>query len=153
MENTVPRQVSCVRARPTVFELLTCVSFEFVEEGGDFWSDGVAPHAFDHDEVDIRPVLEVFLFVVGFADVFLCDKFDFIVSRAVAQTEKIVSWNSKNLSDKHNHLSPNGFLLLKGGDLEEELKPFKKRAEQNNISDFFDEPFFETKKIVYLPKP
>ncbi len=82
------------------------------------------------------------------------DTYDFIVSRAVAQMETFVRWNKNKVHKKHNHLQDfglkNGILYLKGGDLTEELQDFPK-AKIYNLPDFFEEEFFETKKIVYLP--
>lgn len=78
-------------------------------------------------------------------------KFDFVVSRAVMPLQDLVNIASKNISkDSHNAL-PNGFLCLKGGDLQEELKPFKNKVIQYNLSDYFKEEFFDTKKVIYLP--
>lgn len=77
--------------------------------------------------------------------------FDFVVSRAVmplGDLEKIVR---KNISKKQNNSLPNGILCLKGGELEAEIQPFKKYAEVNSLKDFFEEEFFETKKVIYLP--
>ena len=56
----------------------------------------------------------------------------------------------KNISPKHKHAMKNGILYLKGGDLSEELLNFPK-AECFDLKDYFDTPFFETKKVVYLP--
>ncbi len=75
---------------------------------------------------------------------------DFVVSRAVARLELLVPWIKKNIAKKNKHNLPNGVLCLKGGDLKEELKNFEK-AQVFSVSDFFEEEFFETKKIVYLP--
>ena len=61
-----------------------------------------------------------------------------------------VPWIKKNISKKSKHYLPNGVLCLKGGDLTEELKNFPK-ARIFALSDFYEEDFFETKKIVYLP--
>lgn len=76
--------------------------------------------------------------------------FDFIVSRAVTNMPDFVSWiNGKIKKASKNDLS-NGILYLKGGDLTEELHDFPK-AKQYNLSDYFSEEFFETKKVVHLP--
>ncbi len=77
-------------------------------------------------------------------------KFDFIVSRAVTNMPDFVSWIQNNIKPKSVHSLKNGILYLKGGDLSEELKPFPKAVEYP-ISEFFNEDFFETKKVVYLP--
>ncbi len=81
----------------------------------------------------------------------LKDKYDFIVSRAVTNLPEFVSWVHSKLAKQNNHLFKNGIIYLKGGDLAEEVKPYKKRATVIEISDFFGEEFFSTKKIVYLP--
>ena len=81
----------------------------------------------------------------------LHDKYDFVVSRAVTAMPRFAEWiRGKFKKDSLNPL-PNGLLYLKGGDLSEELKDFP-NAELHNISDFFEEDFFETKKVVYLHK-
>jgi len=77
-------------------------------------------------------------------------EFDFIVSRAVTNMPDFVNWVDDNVSKKQNHELANGILYLKGGDLTEELATFPK-ATQYNLSDFFTEEFFETKKVVHLP--
>ena len=76
--------------------------------------------------------------------------FDFIVSRAVTNMPDFVSWVRDKIKKAQQHTLPNGILYLKGGDLSEELKDFPK-ATQYNISDFFKDDFFETKKVVHLP--
>ena len=76
--------------------------------------------------------------------------FDFIVSRAVTNMPDFVSWIKGKIKKTNTNDLPNGILYLKGGDLTEELKNFPK-ATQYNLSDFFKEEFFETKKVVYLP--
>lgn len=78
------------------------------------------------------------------------EKFDFIVSRAVTNMPDFVTWISDKVKKESNHELKNGILYLKGGDLTEELSTFPK-AIQHNLSDFFKEEFFETKKVVYLP--
>ncbi|AWA28883.1 16S rRNA (guanine(527)-N(7))-methyltransferase RsmG [Flavobacterium magnum] len=76
--------------------------------------------------------------------------FDFIVSRAVTNMPDFVSWIKDKIKKQQKHELKNGILYLKGGDLTEELKDFPKAA-QYNISDFFTDEFFETKKVVHLP--
>lgn len=78
-------------------------------------------------------------------------KYHFIISRAVTDFERFVSLASKNIDKSGINSLRNGILYLKGGDLSEELEKFKESATVWNIKDFFSEPFFETKKIVYLP--
>ena len=78
------------------------------------------------------------------------DTYDFIVSRAVAQMETFVRWTKGKINKKQHHKIKNGILYLKGGDLTEELKKYTS-VSIFNLSDFFDEDFFETKKVVHLP--
>jgi len=77
-------------------------------------------------------------------------EFDFIVSRAVTKMDDFVKWIRKKIKKKQNHEIKNGVLYLKGGDLTAELINFK-NAKLYNISDFFNEDFFETKKVVHVP--
>jgi len=77
------------------------------------------------------------------------DTYDFIVSRAVAQMETFVGWTKGKISKKQNHKLKNGILYLKGGDLTEELEKYTS-ATIYNLPDYFDEDFFETKKVVHL---
>lgn len=78
-------------------------------------------------------------------------KFDFIVSRAVMNTDDLVRLVRKNVDHKRQQNAlPNGLVCLKGGELTNELKAFKHTAEVWNVSDFFAEEFFDTKKVVYV---
>ncbi len=81
----------------------------------------------------------------------LNDQFDFVVSRAVTSLPEFVQLVSKNIARKDKNSIPNGIIYLKGGDLTEEIKPFKKVVQVLDGSSFFEEEFFETKKILYLP--
>jgi len=76
--------------------------------------------------------------------------FDFIVSRAVTNMPDFVSWVKGKTKKINKHQLQNGILYLKGGDLTEELKDFPK-ATQYDLADFFEDEFFETKKVVHLP--
>lgn len=78
------------------------------------------------------------------------DTYDFIVSRAVAQMETFVRWVKGRISKQQNHELRNGILYLKGGDLSEELKRYT-LATIYDLTDYFQEDFFETKKVVHLP--
>jgi 16S rRNA (guanine527-N7)-methyltransferase len=78
-------------------------------------------------------------------------KYDFVVSRAVTEFPAFVKLTSKNISKKSNNSIRNGILYLKGGDLDSELGNMKDKVKIWNISEFFSESFFETKKIVYMP--
>lgn len=77
-------------------------------------------------------------------------EFDFIVSRAVTKMDDFTKWTKKKIRKKSNHELKNGILYLKGGDLSEELLNFPK-ATIFNLSDYFLEEFFETKKVVHIP--
>jgi len=77
-------------------------------------------------------------------------EYDFIVSRAVAQMETFVRWIKGRIAKKSEHQLKNGILYLKGGDLTEELQLYKS-AKIYDLSDYFKEDFFETKKVVHLP--
>jgi len=77
--------------------------------------------------------------------------YDFIVSRAVTQMQRFVPWIKGKISQKNlDSERINGLLYLKGGDLAEELGTMKARI--SSLSNFFTSEFFETKKVVYLPK-
>ena len=77
-------------------------------------------------------------------------KFDFVVSRAVMPLSDLVKLVRKNVSNKHHNAVPNGIIVLKGGDLKEELRPFKE-AEVTPCSTWFKGEWFETKQVIYLP--
>ena len=77
--------------------------------------------------------------------------FDFIVSRAVTDLSQFTQWVRGKVSDIHYHHLRNGILYLKGGDLTQELFPFRKKVRTWDISDFFEEEYFQTKKVIYLP--
>ena len=81
----------------------------------------------------------------------LKEKYDFVVSRAVTKLPEFVNWVRKNISKKQRNALPNGIIYLKGGDLTEEIKPFKRNIFIQNLSEYFDEEFFETKKVLHLP--
>ena len=78
-------------------------------------------------------------------------KFDFVVSRAVMAAPELVQIVQKNVAREQRNALPNGLLCLKGGELAEELKPFHRKAQVWNLSEEFEEEFFETKKVVYIP--
>jgi 16S rRNA (guanine527-N7)-methyltransferase len=78
------------------------------------------------------------------------DNYDFIVSRAVAAMPTFVHWTKGKILKKNNHLLKNGIIYLKGGDLNDELKDYK-TVTVYNLTDYFNEDFFETKKVVHLP--
>ena len=78
------------------------------------------------------------------------EEYDFIVSRAVAQMETFVRWNKGKIAKKQQHDLKNGILYLKGGDLSEELAKYTS-ATIYDLPNYFEEDFFETKKVVHLP--
>jgi 16S rRNA (guanine527-N7)-methyltransferase len=77
-------------------------------------------------------------------------QFDFIVSRAVAVMPTFVHWVKGKIKKESVHQRRNGILYLKGGNLEEELKEYR-TAEIFELSDYFNEEFYDTKRVVYLP--
>ena len=82
-------------------------------------------------------------------------KFDFVVSRAVTELPAFVSWVWNKITANGNNALPNGIIYLKGGDLSDEINALKisqKQISIYNIKDFFDDSFFETKKIIYIQK-
>lgn len=78
-------------------------------------------------------------------------QFDFVVSRAVMPLEDLVRIIKKNIKKQQANSLPNGLICLKGGELRHEIMPFKNKAMEVNLKDYFKEEFFLTKKIVYLP--
>jgi 16S rRNA (guanine527-N7)-methyltransferase len=78
------------------------------------------------------------------------EKFDFIISRAVTAFPKFMSFCNNKISSKHLNGLANGIIYLKGGDFNDEIKAYKK-AEVYDINKYFEEEFFDTKKIIYLP--
>jgi len=78
-------------------------------------------------------------------------KYDFIVSRAVTRMKEFYGWVNTKTNLQSTHSLDNGILYLKGGDLDEEMNELKKPYSVTNLSDFFKEEFFETKRVVYMP--
>ena len=79
-------------------------------------------------------------------------KFDFVVSRAVMPLQELMRLTQKNIQQKNQKNSlPNGLICLKGGELNHEIRPFKQRASEYTLNEFFKEEFFSTKKAVYIP--
>ncbi len=78
-------------------------------------------------------------------------EYDFIVSRAVTRLKEFYGWINQKVKKKSLHELDNGILYLKGGDLDEELNELKKPYQLFELSDFFKEEFFETKKVVFVP--
>jgi 16S rRNA (guanine527-N7)-methyltransferase len=78
-------------------------------------------------------------------------RYDFIVSRAVTAFPEFVKLTQKNIDPGNKNKIRNGIIYLKGGDFSAEIGAYMKKIVIRNITDFFSEPYFETKKIVYLP--
>ncbi len=78
-------------------------------------------------------------------------KFHFVVSRAVMPLADLVSLTKKNVAKEQFNALPNGLICLKGGELNEEIRPFKHLASEYQLSDYFKEEYFKTKKAVYVP--
>jgi len=78
-------------------------------------------------------------------------KYDFITGRAVTQFNQFVKLTTKNILRNSNNTLKNGIIYLKGGEMKEELAPLMDKITVWNIKEFFNEQFFETKKIIYLP--
>ena len=76
--------------------------------------------------------------------------FDFVISRAVTQMPIFVNYVRNKIKKERNNKLKNGILYLKGGDLKEEMKSVKYRYKEYNLSSFFKEEFFETKKIIHV---
>lgn len=79
-------------------------------------------------------------------------KVDFVVSRAVTRFNKFIPWIADNISDNYKHEMMNGILYLKGGDVQEEMDELDLFCNEYEISKFFEEEFFETKKVIHIPK-
>ena len=72
-----------------------------------------------------------------------------LANKNEAPISKLNQWTFDKIKDKNNHQIKNGLICLKGGDLKEELRLFNKNVDIYNISDFFSEEFFKTKKILH----
>jgi len=79
------------------------------------------------------------------------NKYDFVVSRAVTRMKEFYGWVHHKIKSTSTHPLDNGILYLKGGDLEEELNELKRPYRLYELSDYFKEGFFETKKVVFMP--
>lgn len=79
------------------------------------------------------------------------EEFDFVISRAVTAFPDFVGLVRKNIARKPQNSRPNGIIYLKGGDFQDEISKFRNDIEVTEISNFFSEPYFETKKVIYLP--
>lgn len=79
------------------------------------------------------------------------EKFDFVVSRAVTSFPEFVNLVKDNLNTRNKNNLPNGIFYLTGGDIDNEVQNFRKGIRIFDLKDIFQEPFFETKKLIYLP--
>jgi len=77
-------------------------------------------------------------------------KFDFVVSRAVTTLPDFIKWVENKIKRESRNTMQNGILYLKGGDLDAELAPLQNKCQVFSLSDYFEEPFFETKKVVHV---
>lgn len=77
--------------------------------------------------------------------------FDFIVSRAVMPLGNLIKLVKKNILQTQQNAIPNGLICLKGGELQSEVAPFAKQIQTIDLADYYQEPFFQTKKIIYMP--
>jgi len=78
-------------------------------------------------------------------------QFDFVVSRAVMPLPDLVKLVRKNIHHKHKNALPNGLIVLKGGNLDGEIHPFRKVVEVTSVSQFFPGDWFKEKSVIYLP--
>ena len=83
----------------------------------------------------------------------LTGQYDFVISRAVTRMKPFFGWVNNKFSRNQFHDLPNGILYLKGGDLDEEMAEFGGKYKAYPLSDYFEEPFFETKKVIYVKAP
>lgn len=79
------------------------------------------------------------------------DCFDFVITRAVAPMMDLVKWTRKKYIKEQRHAIENGVIALKGGNLSQELASLGNRKTTVHLSDYFEETFFETKKIIHVP--
>jgi 16S rRNA (guanine527-N7)-methyltransferase len=80
------------------------------------------------------------------------DKYDFVVSRAVTRLIDFYPWVQGKFNKESKNAVPNGILYLKGGELDEEIKESRLKAELYPLSEYFEEAFFDTKFVVYIPQ-
>lgn len=80
----------------------------------------------------------------------ITDKFDFVTNRAVAPIPKIMSWIEKNIKPGGANQLANGLICLKGGDLKDEVKPYRKYLEKWKISNFFEDEYFSEKYVIHI---
>ncbi|MDR0756847.1 MAG: 16S rRNA (guanine(527)-N(7))-methyltransferase RsmG [Tannerella sp.] len=103
-------------------------------------------------------VTQAIIDAVGLTNVDACqrriedekEKFDFIVSRAVMPLPQLAAKVKKNIRREQSNALPNGLICLKGGDMQSEVAPFRKQMIDIDLSDYFKEPFFDKKKVIYI---
>lgn len=78
------------------------------------------------------------------------NKYDFVVSRAVMNASDLVKLIRKNVSKEQRNALPNGLICLKGGDMTEEIAPFRNHSEVWDLKSYFNDEFFDTKKVMYI---
>ncbi|MFM2135661.1 MAG: rRNA ((527)-N(7))-methyltransferase RsmG [Bacteroidota bacterium] len=78
-------------------------------------------------------------------------RYDFVVSRAVTAFQELFGWTHQLIRSGGTHPLRNGIFSLKGGDLSDELAPFRRKTLVFELKSYFSEEFFDTKKVVYLP--
>ncbi len=79
------------------------------------------------------------------------EHYDFVVSRAVMPLPELIKIVRKNISKAHHNALPNGVIVLKGGDLKNEIKPFRNDIEITPLSSFYEDEWFQEKYALYLP--
>lgn len=79
------------------------------------------------------------------------DKFDFVVSRAVMPLPDLARMVRRNIAREQHNATPNGIITLKGGNVEDETRPFHKIVEVTPVSDYFEDEWFKEKYVIYLP--
>jgi len=82
---------------------------------------------------------------------YVVEKYDFVISRAVRKMKLFYGWINDRISNKSFNKLKNGILCLKGGNVTEEMKELNKPYEVFELKDYYEEAFFETKKVIYLP--
>ena len=81
----------------------------------------------------------------------LHNTYDFVISRAVTRMEPFLLWVRNKINRNHFNALDNGILYLKGGDLSDEMSEVSKKYKVFDLKDYFEEDFFEKKKVVYIP--
>jgi 16S rRNA (guanine527-N7)-methyltransferase len=77
--------------------------------------------------------------------------FDFVVSRAAMSLADLAKIVAKSIKKQQQNALPNGLICLKGGELQQEIQPFRRKAVTIELSAYFEEPYFQSKKVVYIP--